>query len=147
MIAKKAANILESPLAVATPFQMEQIPILAHQEENTSYSFRTHRYIFRSEQPLARGQSLDFARATTTHPNNHLQPRAHNLAASGFSFNEAPAIGLGCLRVPRQPCICPSQRGFPSLGCREHPTQLAERCPVTTLTAQTPRPLFLHSHI
>lgn len=64
------------------------------------YSFCTHRDIFRSEQPLARGQCLDFARPSTTHPNNHLQPCAHILAASGFSFNEAPAVGLGCLRAP-----------------------------------------------
>lgn len=29
-------SILKGPQAVATPFQMEQIPVLAHQEENTS---------------------------------------------------------------------------------------------------------------
>lgn len=56
-------------------------------------------------------------------------------------------MGLGCLRVPLQPRIYPSQRAFPSLGRREHPTQLTERRPVTTLTTQNPQPLFLHSHV
>lgn len=47
-------------------------------EANTFYSFCTQRDILRSEEPLVtRGQRLDFARACTTHPSNHLQPHRY----------------------------------------------------------------------
>lgn len=128
---------------MATPFQREQIPILTHQEVNTlSYSFCMHRDMLRSEQDSA--WTLPEA---VQHTLAILHSPASILTASGFSCNEAPAVGLGYLSAPLQPCICPSQRGFPSPGCREHPRQLTERCPITTLTAQTPWPLLLHSHV
>lgn len=64
---------------------MEQIPFLAHQEENTFYSFRTRRDILLQEDSAW----------TLPEPVQHtLQPRARILTASGFSFNEAPAVGL-----------------------------------------------------
>lgn len=46
-------------------------------EANTFYSFCTQRDILRSEEPLTRGKCLDFARACTTHPSNHLQPHRY----------------------------------------------------------------------